>query len=61
MWETTVNELVNGKFTVPAGGPIRAGDREDGERRRAGVFSLSDGEEGGAWKKGDGKEEDACN
>lgn len=34
VWTTTVNELVNGKFTVPAGGPIKAGDGEDGERRR---------------------------
>lgn len=33
VWKTTVNELVNGEFTVPAGGPIKAGDGEDGERR----------------------------
>lgn len=38
--KTTVNELVNGKFTVPAGGPIKAGDGEDGERRRAKEFSV---------------------
>lgn len=43
MWETTVNELVNGKFTVPAGGPVKAGDGEDGERTRAKEFSVSDG------------------
>lgn len=42
---TTVNKLVNGKFTAPACGPIKPGDRGDDENDCDLCVCVCDGDE----------------